>query len=430
MTVHSIFKALAAEPSRNAKIEILKKHGTNALFVEVVSMALNPFIKTGQRKLPIHIGQARAPCDRELAAAVAYLPTIFEKRGTEAVTALANLLNSLSECDAEVIGKIVTKDLACGANAGTVNTAWPNTVFSHPVMLCSPFDAKLVDAIKYPAIVQTKMDGMRVNVLVNEAGQVSFFSRSGKMLNLLGCLEAEFKALADGKPFIYDGEMLVASPSGGILDRQTGNGILNKANKGTITAEDAAMIRVVLWDSIPYADWVLGVYETPYRERLNATRAAVAKSPTSRVAVVDSWVAVSSEEVHAHFDRLYAEGQEGIILKDMASIWEDKRSRGQIKFKGELECELIVTAVEEGNGKYAGMLGAVYAESSDGVIKVRVGSGFDDAARAEGIPIGSIISVKYNARTKNKRGEESLFLPIFIEVRHDKSQADSNGAIA
>jgi hypothetical protein len=29
-------------------------------------------------------------------------------------------------------------------------------------------------------------------------------------------------------------------------------------------------------------------------------------------------------------------------------------------------------------------------------------------------------------RTKNKAGEESLFLPIFIEVRDDKTVADSD----
>jgi hypothetical protein len=37
--------------------------------------------------------------------------------------------------------------------------------------------------------------------------------------------------------------------------------------------------------------------------------------------------------------------------------------------------------------------------------------------------------VKYNARIKNKQGEESLFLPVFVEVREDKNDADSSGEI-
>jgi hypothetical protein len=34
--------------------------------------------------------------------------------------------------------------------------------------------------------------------------------------------------------------------------------------------------------------------------------------------------------------------------------------------------------------------------------------------------------VKYNSRITNKQGEESLFLPVFIELRDDKDVADQS----
>jgi hypothetical protein len=40
--------------------------------------------------------------------------------------------------------------------------------------------------------------------------------------------------------------------------------------------------------------------------------------------------------------------------------------------------------------------------------------------------IDKIVAVKYNARIKNKAGEESLFLPIFVEIRDDKDVADKS----
>jgi ATP-dependent DNA ligase len=95
--------------------------------------------------------------------------------------------------------------------------------------------------------------------------------------------------------------------------------------------------------------------------------------------------------------------------------------------KGELECDLKVVGYQMGTGKYENMLGAILCESADGVIKVDVGSGFKDAQRLDFTSnsiIGKIVAVKYNARIKNKQGEESLFLPIFIEVRDDKDTAD------
>jgi hypothetical protein len=73
------------------------------------------------------------------------------------------------------------------------------------------------------------------------------------------------------------------------------------------------------------------------------------------------------------------------------------------------------------------MLGALICESEDGQLKVNVGSGFNDEDRKkltkESVE-GKVITVKYNARIQSKNGDESLFLPIFVEVREDKDQAD------
>jgi ATP-dependent DNA ligase len=137
-------------------------------------------------------------------------------------------------------------------------------------------------------------------------------------------------------------------------------------------------------------------------------------------------------EAQTIFEKFLAEGQEGTILKSKTNFWEGKRSKEQIKFKGELECDLVVVGWEEGTGKNKGRLGALVCESSDGLIQVNVGSGYSDEQREEYTKavIGKIITVKYNARIKD-RGEnvERLFLPIFIEMREDKNEADPIGKI-
>jgi len=78
-----------------------------------------------------------------------------------------------------------------------------------------------------------------------------------------------------------------------------------------------------------------------------------------------------------------------------------------------------------------GRLGALVCESSDGVIRVNVGSGYSDEQRDEYTKkvIGKIVTVKYNARIKDKSGVESLFLPVFIELREDKDKAESSKSI-
>jgi ATP-dependent DNA ligase len=296
-------------------------------------------------------------------------------------------------------------------------------------MLCSQYEEKLVNKTKWPAYVQMKMDGMRFNAIVRN-GVVEFRSRNGKELNLLGELEQEFLALAKGVDCVFDGELMVMMPGDHqFVDRQTGNGILNKANKGTISVKESKMVHASLWDVIPYGDFVKGVCDVPYHTRWKTVSTLVSEqsAENKRIWTVYTVEVDNIDTANEEFQRLLAEGFEGIILKDRNGKWEDKRTKSQIKFKGELECDLKIVGIQPGTGKYEGMLGAILCESADGVIKVSVGSGFNDGQRNQGDElVGKIVAVKYNARITNKEGDQSLFLPIFIEVRDDKDTADNS----
>jgi ATP-dependent DNA ligase len=251
----------------------------------------------------------------------------------------------------------------------------------------------------------------------------------------LGNLEQEFIALAGSIDCVFDGELLVMLDGDHqFADRQTGNGILNKANKGTISAEEAAMVHATVWDLIPYVQFIDGYCQTPYSKRFSTLEQIVnkQKSLDKKIWSVTSTIVQTLDEAQEIFQSYLADGYEGIILKDGSGEWEDKRSKTQIKFKGELECDLKIVAVEEGKGKAVGMLGAIICESADGIVKVNVGSGFNDAQRKQYWKenlVDKIVAVKYNARIKNKSGEESLFLPVFIELRDDKDVADNSKVI-
>lgn len=274
-----------------------------------------------------------------------------------------------------------------------------------------------------------KADGMRFNAIVRN-GTVEFRTRNGKELDLLGNLSEEFIILADGKDIVFDGELLVKD-NGVILDRKTGNGILMKAQRGTLSDEEASMVNAVIWDCIPYDKFISGKDTTRYCDRIEPI---TTYSLPKKISFITNTVVFNIEEARTIFEEYLAEGQEGIILKDINGIWEDKRSKTQIKFKGELECDLKIVGIQEGTlgSKYEGILGALLCESSDGIIKVGVGSGFNDEQRKKFINdnlIGKIVAVKYNSRIITKSGEHSLFLPIFVEIREDKDVADSSGDI-
>lgn len=433
MNLHNFFESLSANPSRNFKIEQLTNHSDNETLREVVRLALDPFTNFYIRKIPQYQTDSRQT-SLENALNGLYDLSSRTVTGNAAIEYLRMLLSSVSPDDAKVIERIIQKDLKCGVQVSTANTVWSGLIKEYPVMLCSGYEQKLVDKVKFPALVQLKMDGMRFNAIVqhNENGSsVDYRSRNGKEIQLLGNLDEEFIKLSNGIDCVFDGELLVKN-SGKILDRQTGNGILNKANKGTISAKEASMVHATVWDVIPYAYFVDAHCPVPYASRFDSLCALMDMHKPTKIGLVDNWEVETLDEAKTLFEGLLAQGQEGIILKDKTGTWEDKRVKHQIKFKGELECDLKIVAVEEGTGKYAGMLGAIICESSDGIVKVNVGSGFNDDHRKnlwkENL-VDKIVAVKYNSRIKNKAGEESLFLPIFVEIRDDKDVADNSKVI-
>lgn len=433
MNYNTFFNDLASNASRNYKIQKLEENRDDQLLIQIVRLALDPFTNFYIRKIPKYTPGQNEVDNLQMSIDQLYDLSQRLVTGNAAIEHLAAILSRSEE--PEVIERIIQKDLKCGVSISTANAVWSGLVSEYPVMLCSQFDQKLVDKVQFPALVQTKMDGMRFNAIVRD-GKVEYRSRNGKEIQLLGNLDAEFAKLAGDIDCVFDGELLVKQ-DGKILDRQTGNGILNKANKGTISANEAAMVEATIWDVIPFIQFSEGKCNTPYGTRMESLNVLVDTHQPKKIHLVDSWEVDNYEEAKTLFEGLLSQGQEGIILKDKRGIWEDKRAKHQIKFKGELECDLEIVAVEEGTGKYAGKLGAVVCRSrpENGIaLAVSVGSGFNDDHRANlwadrNNLIGKIVAVKYNMRIKNKAGEESLFLPIFIEVRDDKTEADTLGDI-
>jgi ATP-dependent DNA ligase len=418
-----ILDEINSSASRLHKEAVLNRNKDNEDLQEAFRLAYDPYTQFYIRKIPDHKPQGKD----SLKSAMSRLSLLSSRTvtGNAGIEHLKIVLGSVHPADATIIQRILAKDLRCGVSEATINKIWPGLIAEYPVMLASPYDAKLVDRIHWPAMTQLKMDGMRFNAIV-EDGKVEFRTRNGREIDLLGELEEDFIGLAGGENLVFDGELIVVN-AGQVLDRKTGNGILNKSVKGTINRIEAAQVEATLWDIIPLADFKAGECHTIYGDRFNRLMNLIL---TSRIHLVEWNMVNNIAEAQAKFTEYFNNGHEGIILKDVTEVWENKRAKHQIKFKGELECDLRCIGWEEGTGKNAGRLGALVLESVDGAVKVNVGSGFSDDDRNSITAfnsVGRIVTVKYNARINDKStGQGSLFLPVFIEFRSDKFTPDSD----
>ena len=431
--VAKIIRELKNDPSRNAKLAILKREHKNELLKKVFEASLNPYKSYYIRKIPEYTtGTPLMTLEEAIDRLDAHLNR--EVSGHAAIAHLQDTLEALSEDDAWVLSLIVQKDLDCGVQESTVNKTWKGLIPTYPCLLATGFSEKAIKHITFPAYSQLKSDGMRANIFCHK-GVVEIRGRSGKMINLLGMLDEDVRAVCEGRDdegLMLDGELVMVEDDGSVMSRKKGNGMFNKAIKGKISPEEAARARVRVWDVISMPEFRKNIDKTAYSIRLRKVTEMVKDS--TKFEVIETKEVKDLDEAQAHFQEMLSRGEEGTILKNTSHHWEDKRSKGLVKMKAERDADLVVVDWQEGTGKYAGMMGALICQSSDGKVEVSVGSGFSDAQRKEfsrDEMVGRVVTVLYNERIESlgRVGVDSLFLPRFIEVREDKDVANSSKEI-
>lgn len=346
--------------------------------------------------------------------------------GNDAQMRVADMYYLLPPDDAVFFRRILTRDMRCGISSKTINKVFPKLIYEHPYMRCSTLNDKTIKKLEYPCFSQIKMDGLYVDVMVY-TDHVSYRSRSGKILRLNE--ESRDRMLIEEFPMmVLQGEALVLGEDGGYLPREEGNGYINSDDF------DQSMIKIIVWDCVSLDDFMNKESRVPYKQRIEALHIEhLTTNPVFGIMVIDTTWCTSFEGVVEEFQKSRAAGNEGTVVKNIDMPWKDGTSPNQLKVKVAVDCDLRIVGWNEGNGKFKGMIGSILCASADGIVEVGV-SGFSDAFRKEAtdkiaswIDAGKIMTVKYNDVVESdlKPGLKSLFLPRFVELREDKTEADS-----
>lgn len=321
---------------------------------------------------------------------------------------------------------VLLKDLRINMGIKSFQKVWADFCFTYPYLGCKPYNDKNLDRMTYPAIVQTKMDGLFCNAIVHLNKKVEYVSRQGKPMTIQGSLDNILLNMNFNEDFVLNGEILVTDSNGKILERSISNGIIRRDEK---TEDELNRIIYKVWDIIPYKDFLKKEWKVPYKKRLEILN-LVANNSNGRIQVVDTYQANNKDEVLALFNKKYSEGEEGIVVKTTDGIWKDGKPWWQVKVKSEKDCDLKIIGFEEGKGAYAGMCGSLICISNDEKLKVGVKPRTPDIAKEiwnnKDYYLDKIVAVKYNEKIERQNTDVvSLFLPVFIEIRDDKIIADN-----
>lgn len=476
MNEFKTFAAIAAEPSKNAKQELLQANDSPSLR-RLLWLTYNKYItfRIKQIEMPHSYNKFQPDTTQELYE----LCMLLAKHETGANAAKRMIMNLLAKCTEENalwVCRILCRDLNIGIDESTINKVFPDLVPTFSCQLAYPIYSKRKDKtgkeiiknywpkLKYPLIVEEKLDGFRV-IAVCKDGKVTFYSREGHELDDKGVFAPQILKLMPGVDFVLDGEVIAKrfNPNNKVALKYKDDNWPFESGKSMFkasatTAEEVEeYLGFYTWDilSIEYFESQGKQGEKkPLKTRkaeLNALFDRQEK-PLPNIFLVPNIICHSEQNIRDVFAKVRAKGGqvceaidkkgnvitftiprgEGVMVKDLLKFYEFKRSDAILKVKEFFTMDLRIVGAYEGEKDTAceGTLGGLNLASDCEKIKTKCGGGFSEDKRMEfwmmylnGTLCGLIVEVSYMDVTV----DGALRHPNFIRVRDDRTTTSVEG---
>jgi DNA ligase-1 len=135
--------------------------------------------------------------------------------------------------------------------------------------------------------------------------------------------------------------------------------------------------------------------------------------------VVEQKIISSVNHISHYLENITTDQGEGIMLRDPASYYEQRRSKTLVKYKKFMDDDAIIVGVEYGKGKYTKAIGKFKVQwLNQPHIEFHIGTGMDDILREtidHNSLLGKIIKVKYYSVTDNGIPR----FPVFMGFREE-----------
>jgi DNA ligase-1 len=416
--LRSFIEEMKATSSTNAKKEILQKYDSPFLR-KIFKYTYTPFKQ-------YHVTSANLKKRSDLifdnyTDLFAMLDDLNERRvtGHNAIQVVNGFIAKYQEFS-DIIYDVIDRNIKTRATATLINSVLPGTVPTFEVALAEKFESaeKKVDFDSGMWWASRKLDGVRCITVIDEAGDIKFFSRQGKEFLTLDNLRQDLMTLGL-RAKVLDGEVCIMRESG-LEDFQ---GIIKEIGKKDHTIKTP---KYYVFDLLDLEEFTSGTSQITLSARLVMLNAFLVESGLKFAEPLPQFKLMDRE----HFEKVAADatemGYEGIMIrKDVG--YEGKRSKSLLKVKKMHDAEYQVTGLENGthriieNGREEEeeMLKAVFVQHKGN--QVRVGSGFSLEQRRHYFQnpndiLGKTITVQFFEETTDQHGNHSLRFPVIKTV--------------
>ena len=290
-------------------------------------------------------------------------------------------------------------------------------------MLASPVadSAEVMRRVGDEAWIEDKYDGIRAQLHVEREGRVRLFSRDlNDVTRSFPEIAEAAAALVPEAPLVIDGE-LVPWRAGSVLDFAS---LQTRLGRVRPSRELLAEVPVVLvaFDLLHHAGRDL--LDVPLRERRAILDGLnVPERTTERMLLSHLATARSTAQVDRHFDDARERRNEGLMVKDPASVYQPgRRGLGWLKLKKALATlDCVVVGVEWGHGKRRGVLSdytfAVRATDEPDAPLLTIGKSYTGLTDAE----IAAMTEHFTAITLRDFGRYRTVVPeVVVEIAFDR----------
>ena len=264
-----------------------------------------------------------------------------------------------------------------------------------------------------------KLDGIRCLAVCKE-NDIKFFTRQGQPIEGLWQVEDVLKRIRSrtGSDFVLDGELLYAWRDGLPSKEQYKRTTMLVRKDGP---KDG--VTLFAFDYLSVEAFESRQCTTPYWERRQMLETIVLNDHTIGVKVLPIlYHGNDTSKIIQYLNIQRGLEHEGVMINLADEPYQFTRTNALLKVKVMQDCDLEITGVQEGTGKFAGTLGALICDYKGN--PVGVGSGITDEMRREiwantDKYIGRVATIQYFEETNDADGKLSIRFPVFKELREE-----------
>ena len=422
----AMVKELQKEKKKTEKTRILldarKAFGDEAdELMAFFRFLLDPAIVTGLSDAKINKKVAAKPDIDIQYLSCGYLYIMGAGHNTGSDTSIATIQNYLHKNPEyeEFLKRLFTKNLPIGVEAATINKVYGEEII--PVWEVQ--QGYPIDKYKFKKgeliFASRKLNGVRGTYF-----RGNIISRQAQKFKGLDHIVKDIEGII-GTDYAVDGE-LIRKNVDGLTDGQNFRETISIINSD---GNDKSLIKFVVFDIVPVDEFEKDACTEKYsvrKKRLLYLKNKIQKNGTQNIEVVQMvYEGTDVNDVYDWLDYAVKHDWEGLVVNRQVP-YRRTRHNGCLKVKRFYTVDLQITAIEEGQNRLDGTMGALVVDYNGN--ELRVGSGFDDATRAAVWEnpdnyIGKIVEVKFKEKSCDKKtGLESLQFPTFVRFRDDKNE--------